>query len=140
MPELDLRGFLYVLPVKATVMVVTPDFHAKGDVNWDGHIDAKDLDLIKAAFDSVPGQPNWNPNADLDGDGKIRNADVVMCARNQGKTAPTYTTPSKVKVPSGKCVVVGTYRAQKLRSEFIAGTKVVFVFTALGMFGRVIRI
>jgi len=138
MPVLDLRGFLYVLPVKATVMVVDSAFHAKGDVNRDGYIDAADLDLLKAAFGSVPGKPNWNPDCDLNGDGVVDITDIATCAHNQGQTAPAHETPSKVEVSSGKCAVIGIYRTQKLKREFTAGTRVAFVFTALGMLGRVV--
>jgi len=140
MPVLDLRGFLYVLPVKATVVVVDSAFHAKGDVNRDGYIDATDVDLIRAAFGSQPGDPNWNPDCDLNGDGSVDSTELGIIGVHLGETAPTYTTPSKVEVSSGKCVVIGNYRAQKLRKEFVAGTRVAFVFTALGMLGRVVII
>lgn len=129
-----------MLPVKASVMVVDSGFHAMGDINWDGIIDSRDKDLMQAAWLSEPGDPNWNPDCDLDGDGKVYVDDLNILGQNLGKSAPTFTTPSKVEVAEGKCVVIGNYKAQKLRREFTAGTRVAFVFTALGMFGRVVII
>jgi len=129
-----------VLPVKATVTVVDSAFHAKGDVNWDGYVDSVDADLIRAAYHSKPGDPNWNPDCDLDGNGEVDLTDLTICGQNFGKTAPVYTTPSKAEVSSGKCVVIGTFRTGKLKKEFTAGTTVVFIFTALGMLGRVVLI
>ena len=129
-----------MLPVKASVTVVDSGFHAMGDINWDGIIDSRDKDLMQAAWRSKPGDPNWNPDADLNGDGVVGLDDLGTLGRNLGKDAPMFTTPSKVEVSSGKCVVMGNYKAQKLRREFTAGTRVAFVFTALGMFGRVVII
>jgi len=140
MPELDLRGFVYVLPVKAEVTVIDSAFHAKGDVNWDGYIDATDLDLLKAAFGAKPGDPNWNPDCDLNGDGIINVKDVGVCGVNQGSSAPKYVTPAKAPVASGKCVLIGTFRVQRLTKELVAGTRVAFIFTALGLWGRVVVI
>jgi len=140
MPELDLRGLFYVLPVKAEVTVIDSAFHAMGDVNWDGYIDAYDLDLLKAAFGSTPGTPNWNPDCDLNGDGVVNVRDVTVCAVHQGSLAPKYVTPAKASVASGKCVLIGTFRGQRLAKEFVAGTRVAFIFTALGLWGRVVII
>jgi len=131
---------MYVLPVKASVTVVDSAFHAMGDVNWDGVIDAYDVDLMKSAFGSKPGDPNWIPDADLNGDGTVNIFDTGIVGRNYGKKAPSYVTPGKVEVSSGKCVVIGAYRTQTLKREFTAGTRVAFVFTALGLWGRVVLI
>jgi len=140
MPVLDLRAFLYVLPVKATIMVVDSAFHSKGDVNWDGYIDGKDLELIEAAYGSTPDKPNWNPDCDLNGDGRVDMRDIGIASSNQGLSAPAYETPARVEVAGGKVVVMGMYRTLKLKREFVAGTRVIFVYTALGMLGRVIII
>jgi len=140
MPVLDLRGFLYVLPVKADVTVIDGAFHAKGDINWDGYIDSLDLDLAYAAYGSKPGSPNWNPDADLNGDGKVDMKDIGIVSHNQGLSPPKYVTPAKVDVASGKVILLGTYRTQRLKTEFIAGTRVAFIFTTLSIFGRALII
>jgi len=129
-----------VLPVKAEVMVIDSAFHAKGDVNWDGYIDATDYDLLKVAFGSRPGDPNWNADADLNGDGKVDGYDLLALGRNLGSSAPVYVTPRKASVADGKCVLIGTFRGQRLRRELVAGTKVAFIFTPLGLWGRVVII
>lgn len=140
MPKVTIVAFMYVLPVRASVTVVDSAFHAMGDVNWDGVIDKVDLDLISATFGSTPGAPNWNPDADLNGDGKVDISDLALAGRNYGKKAPSYVTPVKVEVTSGKCVVIGAYRTHTLKREFTAGPRVAFVFTALGLWGRVILV
>jgi len=125
-----------VLPVKASVTVVDSSFHAKGDANWDGFIDGNDLELVRAAMGSFPGKPNWNADADLNGDGKVDITDLTLCIKNQGQMAAVYQTPSKADVPEGKCVVIGSFRGQQLRKEFKAGTRIFFIFSAFGMLGR----
>jgi len=129
-----------VLPVNAEVMVIDSAFHARGDVNWDGYIDATDHDLIAAAYGSRLGMPNWNPDADLNGDGKVDHVDLGILGINWGSLAPKYVTPGKVSVASGKCVLIGTFRGQRLTRELVAGTRVAFIFTALGLWGRVVII
>ena len=42
-----------------------------GDVNRDGTIDQADGDIIGEAFDTVPGDPKWNVDADLNQDGVV---------------------------------------------------------------------
>ena len=131
MPTLSVKAYRYVFPVKATVMVVDNDFWAKGDVNRDGYIDMYDLDKIKALYGKREGDPDFDPDCDLNGDGKIDICDVVICARNQGQTAE-YTTPFTTEVAVGKCILYGSYKAQKLRAEVEmakANTKkVTFIF------------
>jgi hypothetical protein len=41
------------------------------DLDGDLFVGATDLAIFNAAFGSVPGDPNWNPDADFDGDGKV---------------------------------------------------------------------
>lgn len=55
-------------PVVSGDQVAAPD---RGDLNADGVIDQKDLDLLTAAFGSSQGDPRFVPEADFDGDGVI---------------------------------------------------------------------
>jgi hypothetical protein len=56
-----------------------------GDVNGDGTIDILDVVAITLAYGSRPGDPNWNPEADLaPAYGKIDILDLVTCTRNYG--------------------------------------------------------
>ncbi len=65
-------------------------FCSKGDVNRDGYIDDIDLGLIDDAWDSRPGDPNWNPDADLDNDGHVHFDDFVIFSGGYGLDIWTY--------------------------------------------------
>ena len=138
MPTLNVKAYRYMFPVKATVTVVDNDFWAKGDVNRDGYIYIADLDKLKSLFGMREGDPDFDPDCDLNGDGKIDIYDVVLCARNQGSTAPEYTTPFTSEVAVGKCVLHGRYKAQKLKAvaEMAEANakKVTFIF--LTVYGK----
>jgi hypothetical protein len=41
------------------------------DLDGDGDTDLSDLGILLAAWDSTPGDPNWDPRADLSGDGAV---------------------------------------------------------------------
>jgi parallel beta-helix repeat protein len=60
-----------------------------GDINGDGTVDIFDAVLLAAAFNSVPGSSNWNPNADLNSDGIVNIFDAVILATYYGQTSPT---------------------------------------------------
>lgn len=49
-----------------------------GDVNGDGKVDINDLIAWDAAYESHPGDPNWNEQADLNYDGKVDKADAMI--------------------------------------------------------------
>lgn len=53
-----------------------------GDVDGDNNIDTEDLNLQKDANGSQPGSPKWNPNADLDGNGKVNGQDMKIIRGN----------------------------------------------------------
>jgi len=60
-----------------------------GDLNYDGKISITDIVIAALAFGSQPGDPHWNPNADLDGNLKVTITDIVVIALNFGKLAPS---------------------------------------------------
>lgn len=140
MPTLDVKAFMYVVPVKAIATVVDSAFHAMGDVNWDGTIDGYDSDLLRAAYGSRLGDPNWNPDADLNGDGIVDLRDMVRLVINYDKHAPEFVTPFATEVAVGKCVVQARYRRQKLTvTAYMAEENkksVIFIFSPLGLLGR----
>jgi len=140
MPTLDLKAVLYIIPVEATVKVIDEAFHRMGDVDWNGVIDGADLERIRAAFGSTPGSPNWDPECDLNGDGKVDLRDLVICSSNQGKTAPEFKTPSTVEIAAGRTILIGTFRGQTLRRDTTITTnvKVIFIYTILGFLSRVV--
>ncbi len=48
------------------------------DLDNDGAVNFNDLQLMKNAMFSTPGQPNWNPHADLNGDNGVNFADLQI--------------------------------------------------------------
>jgi hypothetical protein len=57
-----------------------------GDVNNDNRVDITDLGLLAAAFGATSASPNWNANADLDGNGIVDIADLGLLASTFGKS------------------------------------------------------
>ncbi|HVP16172.1 MAG TPA: dockerin type I domain-containing protein [candidate division Zixibacteria bacterium] len=58
-----------------------------GDVNHDGKVNPLDLLVITKALFSTPKSRNWNPNCDLNGDGRVDLKDLCLALQNLGKTA-----------------------------------------------------
>lgn len=59
------------------VVALTP-----GDANNDNCVDVDDLDAFIQAFDSAPGDANWNPNADFNNDGLVDVGDCALFVRH----------------------------------------------------------
>jgi hypothetical protein len=59
-----------------------------GDLTADGRTDLRDLGTCCTAFDTSPGDPRWNPNADIDCSGKIDMRDISKVCSNFGKHYP----------------------------------------------------
>ncbi len=61
------------------------------DINGDGKVDIKDIAQVAKAYGSVPGDPNWDPQADITGptqgvpDGKVDVRDIAMVAKHFGE-------------------------------------------------------
>jgi hypothetical protein len=55
------------------------------DVNGDNVVDDLDRQAVAAALGSVPGSGNWNPEADLNGDGRVNAKDATIVENNFGK-------------------------------------------------------
>jgi len=64
-----------------TVIVSIP-----GDINGDKTVNSNDLILVIQAFGSTPASPNWNPNANINCDGKINILDLFILGKNYAKT------------------------------------------------------
>jgi parallel beta-helix repeat protein len=60
----------------------------RGDVNGDGKVNILDAILLSKAFNSKPGDANWNPDADFNYDGKVNILDAIILASNFGKSWP----------------------------------------------------
>jgi hypothetical protein len=53
-----------------------------GDINGDGIVDMNDIRIVAAAFLSSPGDPDWNPDADMDQSGFIDVKDLRLACAN----------------------------------------------------------
>jgi hypothetical protein len=56
-----------------------------GDINGDGVVNILDGIKLANAFNSVPGDSNWNAKADLNGDGVVNILDAIVLANNFGQ-------------------------------------------------------
>jgi len=59
-----------------------------GDLNGDYIVDGQDYQLVKIAVPSMPGSPNWNPNADLNDDGIVDGQDFTIVKSLIGTSDP----------------------------------------------------
>lgn len=57
------------------------------DVVPDGVLDVHDLAVIDCAYSSTPGDPNWNPRADVNNDGCVNVVDFMICVAALNETA-----------------------------------------------------
>jgi len=70
---------------------VLPETPHPWDINNDSKCDIKDIAIVAKAFGSQPGDPNWNPYADITGptplvpDGRVDVRDVALVAKHFGE-------------------------------------------------------
>lgn len=57
-----------------------------GDVNGDGTVNIDDLIAWDAAYGSIQGDPNWNAQADINGDAVVDNLDGYLILQNYHST------------------------------------------------------
>ena len=55
-----------------------------GDCDWDGDVDIFDMVNLCGAYDSEPGDSNWDPYVDLIENWRVDIFDVVLAAQNYG--------------------------------------------------------
>lgn len=97
-------------------------FWSMGDVNRDGYINLVDLSLIEDAWGSQPGDPNWNPDADLNEDLVVSPVDLAIWTVNNGLNIWTYFG---LPIPP-----VGTQRGLRLSPDSL--TTLVFTWDTAG--------
>ena len=68
-----------------TPVIAYYDYNFQGDVNYDGVINMKDVNLAVQAFNSFPDTPRWNPRADVDHNGHVDMRDINTVVINFGK-------------------------------------------------------
>jgi len=87
---------------KVNLEKAVKDVSLQGDVsNDDGQVDGDDLEFIASNLGYTLGDEEWNPNLDLNWDGKIDMKDVAIAAHNYGKTVNN----------TGSLFVAGYYNA-----------------------------
>jgi hypothetical protein len=59
----------------------------KGDLNGDGLVNILDISLIGIAYNSRPGDPNWNPKVDFDKNNFVNIIDLTQVAIEYGSKA-----------------------------------------------------
>jgi len=64
----------------------TREFQIDGDVNFDHKVDILDIVAITSKYGSKSGDPNWNPEVDIQPSGKIDITDVVTATSKYGQT------------------------------------------------------
>jgi hypothetical protein len=73
---------------QASYALLDPPNHIMEDVGNYGIVNMKDVAIVARSFGSTPGSSSWNPNADLNFDGKIDMTDIQLVASNFGKHNP----------------------------------------------------
>lgn len=118
----------YAKPAKATVTAIDEEFHLMGDVDWDGKIDDRDMELLQEAYGKTAEEC---PECDLNGDGIIDILDLATAGKNYGKTAPTKETPFTEVKPVGRLRLISSYADTVLDTgifDLTKNTKITFIY------------
>ena len=97
------RGLSFFILITATILLlipvtifsilsirpVTPSAATCFDLNGDGIVDQKDVDIVVEHFGEVEGvHPNFDPRYDFDGSGNINSIDIGIIISHVGETCP----------------------------------------------------
>jgi len=66
------------------------NLYLPGDITHDGQVDMRDIGRIARAYGTEPGDPLWNPKADLTKDAVVDDQDFDIATANYGKTWQDY--------------------------------------------------
>jgi hypothetical protein len=64
---------------------LTVTFTGEGDINYDGTVDIYDAITLAGAYNSVPGNRNWNAHTDINDDSVVDIYDAISLASSYGK-------------------------------------------------------
>jgi ABC-type transport system substrate-binding protein len=118
-----LRNENYFMSQTAIQALMTEMFWASGDVNRDGVVDQIDWNLYEAAYGSSPGQPNWNPDCDLNLDDFIDFEDGSIIAYSIGKRREYPEEIIDVAILDVTAFPTVVYPGQKINITTIAKNK-----------------
>lgn len=79
----DLEDHIRVAAL-SLMRIVQPNVGLR-DLNDDGKVDIVDVTIVAKAFNSKPGDPNWNETADLDKNNIVNIIDISVVAKDYGK-------------------------------------------------------
>lgn len=110
--ETEPVGFIELRYGDATTIEVLP-----GDVDRDCDVDNDDFRLFQASYGKSRGQSGYNTNADFNGDGKVNHEDLLILAKNYGKTCPTPIPPMPATI---SYLIVGNdvYKMTKIYERY----------------------
>ena len=75
-----------------------------GNINNDGIVDIYDAIILANAFGSSPGDPSWNPDADITGDDHIIDIyDAILLATDFGSECETFQTTTSTTTTIPEC-------------------------------------
>jgi hypothetical protein len=80
----DSKGCIWIPSWGHTMYLFEEPFF--GDVNGDGKVDGKDIAIVSKAYNTRPGDPNWDARADLNGDLKVDGKDLAIVNKHIGDT------------------------------------------------------
>ena len=75
------------------------------DLNGDGVVDEKDQEIFSAAYDSRPGDSNWDPACDFNKDGVVDLLDATIFSWKMGP-CPGSGRVVTINIPSGATLKV----------------------------------
>lgn len=108
------------------------------DVNGSGTVDSIDLNTVADSFVANSSAVNWNPDADIDGDGNISILDIVNVSIHTGESASHVETSLSSNSASGVAplAVTFTYEAHYYEGTV---TQVEFDFDGNGTWDQTIN-
>ncbi len=90
----DPAGNTLNLGINGTTPYAAVDtFKLAGDVNGDGVVDAHDTLIVRNALNTIPGQPAFNINADLDNNNVVNSGDLSIVTTNLTHRITPLTAP-----------------------------------------------
>ncbi len=91
------------------VRPTTPSAAICYDLNGDGIVDQKDVDIVMDHFGLVEGvHPNYDPRHDFDGSGSINVTDIGIIVSHTGETCPPTVSfsASKTRIDRGEAITL----------------------------------
>jgi len=113
-----------VVFVKIELDKITPTIQLlPGDVDRDCDVDSDDLNLFIASYGKYRGEPGYNSNADFNNNGKVDYEDLLILAKNYGKSCPIPVPPPEPETINYLIVGNDLYPMTKIYERYDWDTK-----------------